>query len=1182
MNINLTAAKDAPVLKDAMTIISNTDLEGNITFVNHNYVDVSGFSEKNLVGCSQHTDSHPDIPAEVFADMWATLKAGKTWSGIIKNRAQSGDFYWVKTNATPLFTHAQITGYIFVSKKASTQQVESVESIYQLFKEGKAKGLSIVEGQIVRDSIAYRLKTRLQNLNVSKRLFAMVAFTVLIASLLMANSLYELNHANATLKMVHDNRMLPIEHLYAIEKLRENNIILFNEVLNSASVVNVVSADGKTKEAALAMTAGIATAAADDMENNAERINKQWKSFMANSLTPEEKVLASNYEQALGKFIEGMVKPGILALNSNNYTEAKMIYAQSPPLREDADDAAGALLKLQSNLVTNTYKSAETNFKKVRMISIGVLVFAMALLIWIGLIITRSITKPLKQAIAIFGEISSNKLDNSINVEGNNEMSEVLRALKTTQTMLNVNLNVQHELARKIEIESVKYENQLDAIAKSSGVIEFTMDGKVITANDIFLDAMGYSLDEVVGQQHSIFVASAYSHSDEYVQFWEKLNNGEAVSGEFRVIGKEGEDIWLQASYNPIVDVTGKPYKVVKYATDVTEQKLKNANFEGQIEAIGKSQGVIEIDLDGNILKVNAIYLKMLGYTEQELLGKHVTMVLEPAFAKSASYQALWSKLVHGGTDAGQYKRIAKNGSEVWIQASYNPIYDLDGKPYKVVNYTIDITAQKVQAANFEGQISAIDKIQGVIEFDLIGNITAVNENFANVIGYSEKEIVGNNHSMFFDAEHQSSQEYITFWNKVVGGEADAGQYKRIGKDGKEVWLQGSYNPILDMNGKPFKVVKYTTDITEQYKTAEALQAAVEETQAIIESAKSGDLSSRVPLTGKAGAISALCDGINALMDKMTEVIIQVREAGETINTAADEISSGNTNLSTRTEQQASSLEETASSMEELASTVKQNAENAKQANQLASMASEVAVKGGAVVGQVINTMTAINQSARKIEDIISVINGIAFQTNILALNAAVEAARAGEQGRGFAVVAGEVRNLAQRSASAAKEIKELITDSVNKTTQGTAQVAQAGKTMQEIVTSVQRVTDIMSEITAASVEQSAGIDQVNNAINSMDEVTQQNAALVEQATAAAESLVDQALGLMDTVSSFKLRSDFAPNATYNSTDILARIITESSSVSYISNKMRVTQAHNMLIAGTNKERFNFKADLAF
>ncbi|OYZ69099.1 MAG: methyl-accepting chemotaxis protein, partial [Methylophilaceae bacterium 17-43-7] len=240
----------------------------------------------------------------------------------------------------------------------------------------------------------------------------------------------------------------------------------------------------------------------------------------------------------------------------------------------------------------------------------------------------------------------------------------------------------------------------------------------------------------------------------------------------------------------------------------------------------------------------------------------------------------------------------------------------------------------------------------------------------------------------------------------------------------------------------------------------------------------------------------------------------------------------GNSDLSRRTEDQASSLEKTASSMDQLAGTVKLNAENAKQANQLALASSSVAVKGGEAVGQVVNTMSAINDSARKIEDIISVIDGIAFQTNILALNAAVEAARAGEQGRGFAVVAAEVRNLAQRSSTAAKEIKELITDSVNKTTEGTKQVEMAGDTMQEIVASVRRVSDIIAEIAAASSEQSVGIAQVNEAIMKMDDVTQQNTALVEEAAAAAESLMEQADELTQTVSVFSLETQQQTYAT--------------------------------------------------
>jgi methyl-accepting chemotaxis protein len=283
-----------------------------------------------------------------------------------------------------------------------------------------------------------------------------------------------------------------------------------------------------------------------------------------------------------------------------------------------------------------------------------------------------------------------------------------------------------------------------------------------------------------------------------------------------------------------------------------------------------------------------------------------------------------------------------------------------------------------------------------------------------------------------------------------------------------------------------------------------------------------GDLTSEVVVKTK-DETGILLQALKDMNESLVKIVGDVRSSTDSIGTASKQIAAGNADLSQRTEEQASSLEETASSMEELTSTVKQNAENAKQANQLAAGASAVAVKGGAVVGQVVTTMSSINESSKKIVDIISVIDGIAFQTNILALNAAVEAARAGEQGRGFAVVASEVRTLAQRSAAAAKEIKELISDSVNKVEDGSKLVDEAGKTMDEIVSSVKRVTDIMAEITAASQEQSAGIEQVNQAITQMDEVTQQNAALVEEAAAAAESMQEQAQTLTQAVSIFKL-----------------------------------------------------------
>jgi len=615
--------------------------------------------------------------------------------------------------------------------------------------------------------------------------------------------------------------------------------------------------------------------------------------------------------------------------------------------------------------------------------------------------------------------------------------------------------------------------------------------------------------------------------------------------------------------------------------SDITQKRAMdelNADYKGQIEAIGKSQGVIEFNMDGSIITANENFLNVMGFTLDEIQGKHHSMFAEPSYAASAEYKAFWEKLNRGEYDAAEYKRIGKGGKEVWIQASYNPIADLNGKYFKVVKYATDVTEAKLKNADFSGQLDAISKSQAVIEFNMDGTILTANDNFLNTVGYTLAEIQGKHHSMFAQTDYASSAEYRAFWERLNCGEFDAGEYKRIGKGGKEVWIQASYNPIIDLNGEPFKVVKYATDITGQ-------KDALNQIQDLVNGAVRGELDARIDTEKYDGFVKTLGDGINVLvesvvtpikdvsrvmkslaegdvtqtmegdysgefaelrdsvnatMKNLLNIVSQIRESSGSITSAASEIAQGNQDLSQRTEEQAASLEQTAASMEELTSTVKQNADNAKQADQLSVGARDRAEKGGEVVSKAIVAMSEINASSKKIADIIGVIDEIAFQTNLLALNAAVEAARAGEQGRGFAVVASEVRSLAQRSAGAAKEIKTLIKDSVEKVEEGSRLVDQSGTTLGEIVSSVKKVGDIIAEIAAASQEQSAGIEEVNKAVAQMDETTQQNAALVEQAAAASESVNDQGNSLIEILGFFNVGAGAGSNVQMTRTAITA------------------------------------------
>jgi methyl-accepting chemotaxis protein len=417
---------------------------------------------------------------------------------------------------------------------------------------------------------------------------------------------------------------------------------------------------------------------------------------------------------------------------------------------------------------------------------------------------------------------------------------------------------------------------KVDAILRSQAVIEFDLQGQILDANDNFLGALGYTLAEIKGQHHSMFATPEYRSSPEYRAFWDRLGRGEFDAGQYKRIAKGGREIWIQASYNPVFDASGKPVKVVKFATDITEATRERADAAGKLEAISRSQAVIEFDTKGTILTANDNFLGALGYTLAEIKGQHHSMFATPEYRSSPEYRAFWDKLGRGEFDAGQYKRIAKGGREIWIQASYNPVFDASGKPVKVVKFASDITAAKQTEADMTGRLSAIDRAQAAIEFSLDGRILNANDNFLGALGYTLAEIKGQHHSLFVEPAYRASVEYRMFWDKLGRGEFDAGQYKRIAKGGREIWIQATYNPIFDPDGKAYKVVKYATDVTEQVKAAQMLREAVEQSQGAMVAAEQGDLGRRIPMDGKTGEIEALCGGINRMLETTSSVFDDV------------------------------------------------------------------------------------------------------------------------------------------------------------------------------------------------------------------------------------------------------------------------------------------------------------------
>jgi methyl-accepting chemotaxis protein len=888
MRTNLPVTQNEVKLTDSTLIVSKTDLKGRITYINKDFLEISGFTEQELIGEPHNLVRHPDMPVEAFEDLWNTLKEGRPWTGYVKNRCKNGDFYWVLANAAPIVENGQTTGYISVRRKASDEAIAAHEAAYRLFREKQQGNLVISYGKAVK-----RGQWSLNNVGIGPKLWGGVAIIIAFGTIAVGGSWYGMNDTQRRFGSFIANE----------QKLLDGYSEMYAQGLQMGQAVRNILLDPANKKA----------------YENLDQAKRDFKENLgqANSVTQATPEIRQSLEQIAslsgkhfevqGRIVEA-VKTGNLAeaqtlLNSDDTP----LWRQYKQLLVDGRKTLAAQVDKGQADVRDTVATASR-------ISLLFGVIALAVAALIAVLFGRMIRRPMEEMDDTFANVLQGNYSNVIDITRNDEIGKAMQGLQVLQTR------------------------------------------------------MGFELSETKRQ------------GEETARILGALENSTA---NITISGADGKLIYMTPAGKQLLNTIGGA-----------------------------------------------------GFDASKLIGGRVTDLIDDPEAVAKMNEA-----------AGRGADVDVMFNNHHLRLAARPIIDAAGQRIGRVTQWTDRTME----------VAAEREVEEIVQAALMGD-------------YSP----------------------------------------RINLEGKEGFfaaLGEGLNDVLE-------------------STAKALTTTSE----VLSRVAQGDLTRKID-DDYSGIFGQLKDDTNTTVERLREVVGRIKEATEAINTAAQEIAAGNQDLSSRTEEQASSLEETASSMEELNATVKQNAESARQANELATSSNEIAVRGGQMVKQVVETMSGIQASSKKIADIVGVIDSIAFQTNILALNAAVEAARAGEQGRGFAVVATEVRNLAQRSATAAKEIKLLIAESVDKVEGGAQLVHEAGSTMDEVVTSFQQVARLVVDISNASREQSSGIEQVTQAVSQMDEVTQQNAALVEEAAAAAESLEEQATGLVDAVGMFKLAAS-APART--------------------------------------------------
>ena len=652
-----------------------------------------------------------------------------------------------------------------------------------------------------------------------------------------------------------------------------------------------------------------------------------------------------------------------------------------------------------------------------------------------------------------------------------------------------------------------------EAAIRSMAVIWFAPDGTILDCNQLFLGAMGYERDEIVGQKHTIFVSDDVADSFDYRNHWDKLRSGQFVSGTFMRLGKGGRTVWIEASYVPVYGTSGQVETVVKLAAVVTNRIEEGAIAASKIAAVDRSQAVIEFELDGTIVDANDNFLSCVGYGLDEIRGKHHSIFVTEEERDSADYQSFWEALGRGRPKQGEFRRKGRDGQDVWLQATYSPILGPSGNPVRIVKFASEITQGKAFAIDATGQIEALNRSQAVVAFDPDGVILSANENFLRAMGYVEHEVVGKHHSLFVSQNEAKSQEYKDFWSALREGEFRAAQFERHGKDGRSVWIQATYNPVFDIDGKVVKVVKFATDVSGAKKAISAFE------QAMVRLA-GGDLSVRMD-GDFSDEFSVMSGDFNFAIESASTLVSRISSGAERVLDEVIGISASAKKLRDRTERQRKAIEATSQSISQVTETMGDTAASALIAQDAAATASGTSDTARRTMSDASSAMGEISASAKQVAAIVSVIEDIAFQTNLLALNAGVEAARAGESGLGFAVVASEVRALSKRTSAAAREIGKLIRDSNDQVNLGSDRVREAEAALHSVVTVVEDIHARITDIALSAGQQAEDLGTLNGTVAELDASTQENTAMFDETSAATTVLTDEMRQLTERAAVF-------------------------------------------------------------